>query len=220
MYYCYSASTFLCVFLRFIPTNFAEEPLITDPITRQIIRYSDDVDLIVNVDSYAHWQQFLQILRERGFKESLEDDVICRMRLGELKVDFMPNNEEILGFTNRWYFQALVTAQPYAITENITINLLTPAYFIATKLEAYHGRGNDDPLTSHDLEDIINLVDGREELIDELANSDPDVRRYVAEQLCILLRHPDFDYAVQGNLQDTARSEYFFTRWEQLAKLR
>ena len=107
------------------------------------------------------------------------------MRLGHLKVDFMPDDASILGFTNRWYQQALATAQPYALTPTVTIKLLTPAYFIATKLEAYRGRGNHDPLTSHDLEDIINVVDGRDELVNELSRAQPSVRRYIAGQFAV-----------------------------------
>lgn len=139
--------------------------LLSDPITRQTVRFSDDIDVIIDVQNYSGWLQLQQELRERGFTESPQDDVICRMRLAGLKVDFLPDDEKILGFSNRWYSQALAAAQPYALTERLTIKLLTPAYFIATKLEAYHGRGNNDLLSSHDLEDIINLVDGRPELI-------------------------------------------------------
>ena len=84
--------------------------LITDPITRQAVRFTEDVDLILNVDGKAHWQRLQKQLRERGFKESMEDNLICRMRLGQLKVNFMPDDETILGFTNRWYHKALAIA--------------------------------------------------------------------------------------------------------------
>lgn len=131
----------------------------------------------------------------------------------------MPDDATILGFTNRWYHKARASAQPYALTDTLTINLLAPAYFIATKLEAYHGRGNNAPLSSHDLEDIINLVDGRDELVGEVARAEADVRQYIAEQFTALLEHPDFDYAVQGNLQNSNRNDLFFERWERIAAL-
>ena len=43
--------------------------------------------------------------------------------------------------------------------------------FIATKLEveAFAGRGAGDFLTSHDIEDVLNIVDWREELTAEIA---------------------------------------------------
>lgn len=193
--------------------------LISDPISFEKVRFTEDVDLIIRVKGRADWQRLLKQLRERGFKESMQDDLTCRMRLGGLKVDFMPDDAAILGFTNRWYHKALSHVQPYPLSKRITINLLTPAYFIATKLEAYHGRGENDPLGSHDLEDIINLVDGRNELVEDIAHAEGDVRQYIAEQFTALLQHPDFDYAVQGNLKDKHRSELFFERWEQIAAL-
>jgi len=193
--------------------------LISDPITRHAVRFTEDVDLIVNVNGRADWHRMQQHLRTHGFREDLQDELSCRMRLGQLKVDFMPDDEAILGFTNRWYRLALATARPYTLTSAISIRLLTPTYFIATKLEAYRGRANNDPLTSHDLEDIINLVDGREELLDELSRQQDDVRHYIATQFSALLDHPDFDYAVQGNLQDNARSELFFSRWQQICAM-
>ncbi|WP_335342496.1 hypothetical protein [Sedimenticola hydrogenitrophicus] len=149
----------------------------------------------------------------------MQDDVICRMRLGALKVDFMPDDERILGFSNRWYRKAIEHAELFPLNASITINLLAPAYFVATKLEAYRGRGGNDPMSSHDMEDIINLVDGRETLASEIAEAEPDVRRYIAEQFNILQGHRDFDYAVQGNLQDSNRSSQFFQRWEWIATI-
>lgn len=132
----------------------------------------------------------------------------------------MPDDASILGFTNCWYHAALANACPYPLTEQITINLLAPEYFIATKLEAYRGRGNNDPMSSHDLEDIINLVDGRIELLDELQQAEENVRHYIAEQFAGLLQHPHFENAVLGNLQDDSRNDLFFDRWEQIAALR
>ena len=43
------------------------------------------------------------------------------------------------------------------------------AEVIATKIEAFRGRGGDDHQLSHDLEDLVAVVDGRPELIAEIA---------------------------------------------------
>ena len=194
--------------------------LITDPITRQAVRFTEDVDLIVHVDGLAGWHQWQRELNARGFTQHMGDDTICRMRLGNLKIDLMPDDANILGFSNRWYRSAIENAEPCPLSESITIKLLSPVYFIATKLEAWRGRGNNDPMRSHDLEDIINLVDGREELAGEIMAATADVRAYIAEQFQTLLAHPDFDYAIQGNLQDNNRAELFYQRWEQVAALK
>jgi hypothetical protein len=91
--------------------------LITDEFSKEEVRYTDDVDLIINVVGHAQWVAFQDQLRAKGFRECIEDDVICRMRLGELKVDFMPDDETILGFSNRWYAAALEGAQDYQLTD-------------------------------------------------------------------------------------------------------
>ena len=123
------------------------------------------------------------------------------MRLGELKVDFMPDDESILGFSNRWYAKGIETAVTCALNEALNIKRLTPELFVATKLEAYVGRGNDDLLSSRDIEDILLVVDGREELVAEIQNADDDVRCYIADQFRALLSHEDFDNFLEGNIK-------------------
>ena len=140
------------------------------------------------------------------------------MRLGELKVDFMPDDEGILGFGNRWYAQGIETAITHALSPDLEIKLLTPALFIATKLEAYRGRGAGDLLTSRDMEDILLVVDGREELLAEIQAADPDVRSYIAEQFSELQQGYDFGYFLTGNiLGPTGRVDIVRGRFEAIA---
>jgi predicted nucleotidyltransferase len=137
------------------------------------------------------------------------------MRLGGLKVDFMPDDAKILGYSNRWYSEAFASARPYKLTKAITIKLLTPSYFIATKLEAYQGRGNNDPQGSHDMEDILNLFDGREDIVTEIAAAQRAVRDYIARQIGLLLDNDDFGYAIQAATRgDKDREDLIFERLE------
>lgn len=152
---------------------------ITDPITLEAVRATDDVDLIVDLDGFAEWAELMDQLRLRGFSEAPDDNVICRMKLGELKVDFMPDDESILGFSNRWYAKGIETAVPEALEDTLVIRRLTPPLFVATKLEAYRGRGDSDLIGSRDAEDILVLVDGREELVEEITVVDPEIRTYI-----------------------------------------
>jgi len=123
------------------------------------------------------------------------------MRLNDLIVDFMPDDEKILGYSNRWYGQALKEAKDYELQDNLTIQLVTPVFFIATKLEAYKGRGNNAPLQSRDIEDILNVFDGRDELVEEINHASLNLRSYISKELVSLLEHPDFEYAVQSTAQ-------------------
>ncbi|WP_250655564.1 hypothetical protein [Alkalimarinus coralli] len=188
---------------------------VTDDFTKEGVRYTDDVDLIISVTGYPGWNTFQERLKEKGFRVSMEDNINCRMRLGELIVDFMPDDEAVLGYSNRWYAEAMDAAKPYPLTPSITIKLITPPYFIATKLEAYNGRGNNDPIGSRDIEDILCLFDGREELFRELKESSQDLREYISEQVALLLDHNDFEYAVQSTAKgDVDREDLLFERLE------
>lgn len=194
--------------------------LVTDEITLQEVRATDDVDLIIGLSGVGQWMQLEKKLREKGFTVSSEDKLICRMRLGNLKVDFMPDDPKILGFTNRWYEKGIRTSIKYELPSGRQIKHLTSPLFLATKFEAYNGRGKGDPLGSHDLEDIIILVDGRKELLDEIANTDEDVRQYIAEQFCALQTHRDFEHFVEGNInQGAGRADVVRSRIEAITDL-
>lgn len=57
--------------------------LVTDP-GAPVARSTDDIDLIVEVASTVKYQTELRDrLLALGFRESAEDDVVCRWRLGE-----------------------------------------------------------------------------------------------------------------------------------------
>jgi len=192
--------------------------LLTDNITKEAVRYTDDVDLITNVIGRPQWVKFQERLRKQGFRESIEDDINCRMRLKNLIVDFMPDDENILGYTNRWYKQALKDATPYNLRDKLIIQLVTPVHFIATKLEAYKGRGNNDPMQSRDIEDILNIFDGREEIAQEIEQYSDDVKGYISEEIAKLLSNQDFEYAVQSASQNQPEREaLIFSRLEKVA---
>lgn len=177
---------------------------ITDPIVLEGVRATDDIDLIVDLAGFAEWAVLMERLRARGFTEAADDTVICRMKLGELKVDFMPDDEAILGFSNRWYAKGIETAVPEQLEAALEIRHLAPELFVATKLEAYRGRGEGDLIGSRDAEDILLLVDGREEIIEEIASSEPEIRDYIAEQIAALLDDPNFDHFLEGNIRGPA----------------
>lgn len=194
--------------------------LLTDDFTKEQVRYTDDVDLIIHVLTYYSYTQLQKQLRNLGFCDVIESvGPICAMQLGELRVDFMPDNPSILGFSNRWYNDAWTNADNYKLTSEITIRLVKPVYFVATKLEAYLSRGNNDPLSSRDIEDILNLFDGRNEIISEIKQSSHELQQYIASQLTTLMSHDDFDYAVQScSIDNAERENLIFNRLEQVTK--
>jgi hypothetical protein len=178
---------------------------ITDPAASGI-RPTKDVDAIVDVTSYAKYTALSERLRTLGLAEDTTPGApLCRWRRDDLIVDVMPVDERILGFSNRWYPSAIETAQRFDIAGH-EVRVVTPALFIATKLDAFHGRGNDDVLASHDL-DIIAVVDGRPEIVNDIAAAGADVRGYIGTEIRALLDEPNFIEALGGFLLPDAASQ-------------
>jgi len=113
---------------------------------------------------------------------------------------------DVLGFSNRWYPAAVETAQTLSVAGH-DIRVVTPVYFVAAKLEAFHGRGADDVTLSHDLEDIIAVIDGRAEIVDDIGEAEPEVRKYIALEIGALLENEDFVEVLSGFLLPNAASQ-------------
>src|ERR1044072_7594747 len=77
---------------------------------------------------------------------------------------------------------------------------ISPPYLLATKLEAWNGRGGGDHLRSHDLEDVIALVDGRAEIVDEVGNAPDDLVSFLSREITTLLDQPRFLETVDGTV--------------------
>ncbi len=119
----------------------------------------------------------------------------------------MPTLEEILGFSNRWYPQALATAQTTPLPSGTMVRLVTAPVFVATKFEAFAHRGQNDYLFSHDLGDLISVVDGRDELVEECRRLDEELKDYLRGWMRRLLVTPAFRDALPGHLPGDAASQ-------------
>jgi hypothetical protein len=179
---------------------------ITDPAASSI-RPTRDVDAIVDITSYAKYTALSERLRKLGLAEDTTPGApLCRWRRDDLIVDVMPVEADVLGFSNRWYPAAIETARTFDIAGH-SVRVVTPALFIATKLEAFHERGRDDVFASHDLEDIIAVIDGRPEIANDVAAASTEVRDYVATEIRTLLENQDFIEALAGFLLPDAASQ-------------
>ncbi len=135
----------------------------------------------------------------------------------------MPSDKAVLGFANRWYPLAVRTARLAMLPSGVAIRLVRAPVFVATKLEAFFERGGDDFLLSHDLGDVLAVVDGREELIFEFDGADPALSRFVGETFARLLATPRFSDYLGGHLPgddaSQARLPLLEARLAQLAAL-
>jgi len=117
---------------------------ITDPGAPPV-RPTKDVDVVVEAATRGAFHDFEARLRNRRFSEDHDDGVICRWRHpGGLILDAMPSEPGILGFDNRWQGAAIPHAIARELPSEATIRAVSPPYLLATKLEAFKGRGKRD----------------------------------------------------------------------------
>lgn len=167
-----------------------------------------DVDAIAEITSYAQYATFGERLRALGFSEDTrEGSPLCRWVNSGRILDVMPLDEKILGFSNRWYEAAMKTATTHQFFGDFEIRVVTPPYFLATKIEAFKARGRGDFLASHDLEDLIFVVDGRPTIIEEVKAEGASLREYLRKEITALLKTPDFTDALPGYLLPDAASQ-------------
>jgi hypothetical protein len=112
----------------------------------------------------------------------------------------MPLDPKILGFSNRWYPEALRTAAEVPLAAGHNVRTITAPCFLGTKLEAFRGRGRGDYFASHDLEDFMAVVDGRPSHFAEMETASPELRAYVGQAVRTLLAESRFLDALPGYL--------------------
>jgi predicted nucleotidyltransferase len=192
--------------------------LLTDPAVDHI-RATNDVDAIVEVAALNDFYAAEARLQTRGFTRNMPSELICRWehRASGVLFDMMPVDPGVLGFANRWYSEAVQTATRQQIAPELEIRLISAPAFIATKLEAYVSRGQRDHLTSHDLEDVLSVVDGRASLAQEMEAASPEMQAAVRQELARLLGTPDFINRLPGLIADADRTPVVLERLRALA---
>ncbi len=164
------------------------------------MRPTDDVDVIVEVLSRKNYSKFEERLRARGFlNDSAKGAPMCRWIFNTLTVDIMPIDGALLGLNTIWFDHALASAVEHVI-DGETVRVISATVFVATKLAAFKDRGDGDFYGSHDLEDIVAVVDGRRGLVDEMQDADASLRSYVSREISNLMNNPYFLEALPAHL--------------------
>jgi hypothetical protein len=181
--------------------------LITDQAA-PAVRYTIDVDVVVETTTRADYYKLGERLRELGFREDdREGAPLCRWLTGDVPVDVMPTDSSILGFSNRWYAEALATSLTQELANGCKIRLTRAPLFLATKIEAFYGRGEGGFFESHDMEDVIAVVDGRPGIIDEVRESSSEVREFLRKEFASFIQNGDFRSALPGHMPPDAASQ-------------
>lgn len=176
--------------------------LLTDPAAPPISS-TKDVDVIISVTTlHAYSEGIGARLRQLGFTEDGEEGApLCRWRWRDgIKLDVMPTDPRILGFSNRWFPLAYATATHHTLPSGAVIRVVTAPCFLGTKLEAFSTRGGGDFMQSKDIEDICAVVHGRPEIVDEVRAAPPELREYLARQVAEFVQDRDFVISIEGHL--------------------
>lgn len=155
----------------------------------QDARPTNDVDCVVEVMSYHEHAIFEEKLRQHHFRNDIRPAApICRWVYKDEVVDIMPDDEDLLGFSNRWYRPGFKNKEPYQLPSGKTIYILPVTYYVATKLDAVFSRGGSDLRVSHDFEDIVYVLNYCPEFRERCLDEEPILQDFLKEQFASLLK--------------------------------
>ncbi len=174
--------------------------LLLDEPEAAVMRPTDDVDIIVEILTHKDYSQFEEQLRELGFNHDIREGAPkCRWTFRNLTVDTMPVEGAFLGLNTVWFDYALSNPTNMFV-DGQTLCIISGTAFIATKLAAFSDRGENDFFGSHDLEDILTVIDGRKTIVEEIENAPSDLRTYIIETFKSFVANSHFQEALPGHL--------------------
>jgi predicted nucleotidyltransferase len=195
--------------------------LLVDDAELMDVRPTEDVDAIVEVASLVAYHRMADQLMERGFKQTMADNTPpFRWFWNRMQLDLVPLDEKVLGFANRWYRVGYEAALAVELAGGLKVQHLSAPHFLATKFEAFKDRGRHDVYLSHDLEDIMTVMEGRSTLTQEMTTAHETVRKHVGESVQALLDMPAFHNALPGLLSDPEREQTVMARLTRIARLK
>jgi predicted nucleotidyltransferase len=171
---------------------------IDDP-SAEDVRPTKDIDISMEIASLGELESIREDLTLKGFYQSSEDQVICRFRYEDIKVDVMATEAVGWAPANPWFapgFGDLITIK----IDDVEIKCLSLPYYLASKFTAFFDRGAADPRTSHDFEDIVYLLNYTSTLVEQIQRSPDDVRQYLLHCFRDVLSDKIKQEAIIGNL--------------------
>ncbi len=161
----------------------------SDPASSDI-RPTTDIDCLIELYSRTDYSRLEERLRAKGFVNDTSIGApICRWIYKNIKVDVMPTDEKILGFSNRWYLEGIENKIGKALPNGTEIFIFPPQYFLGTKFEAHKNRGGNDLRQSHDFEDLVYILDNCKDLLNDITKSNDGIREYLKNECQNLLKN-------------------------------
>jgi len=165
------------------------------------IRPTVDVDCVIEISSRLQFARLEENLRAKGFKNDISEGApICRWIYKDIKVDVMPTDSDVLGFSNRWYEEGIEIKIQKTLPDGTEVFVFPPEYYLAAKFEAHNSRGGNDLRQSHDFEDIIYILDNCSNILENISASKPSVKTYLKEECRKLLENPNITEGIETAL--------------------
>lgn len=189
------------------------ELYVSDPAATDI-RPTMDVDCVVELASYKKFNELCDLLRKKGFQNDQSPDApICRWIYQGETVDIMPDDEDVIGFSNKWYHPAIANKESRVLPDDTVIYIFPVTYYVATKFEALAGRGGNDLRTSHDFEDIIYIINSCPDFIEHYKNEkDEALKQYLKEKIEALIARSNIMEEIECALPigEDDRADYIY----------
>jgi predicted nucleotidyltransferase len=179
-----------------------------DDLAADDVRPTKDIDITLQIASLSKLEILRAELTNKGFKQQMDEDVICRFVYDDTLVDVMATQAIGWAPANQWFapgFEHLISVE----IGQTTIRLLSLPYFLATKFDAHTGRGASDPRTSKDFEDITYLLDYVSDLEEQILAAPNDVKTYLIEQFNAILTDSAKQEAILAQLPYSIQMERF-----------
>jgi len=173
-------------------------------------RPTDDVDIVIEILHYRDYAIIEEKLRSKGFVNDVQSGVICRYIIHGITVDVMPTSENVLGFKNKWYPEAFTHAKSINLEEGLSVRIFPAPYFLATKLDAFIDRGENEGRFSTDFEDIVHVLNNRQTIWEEIHDADESVKQYLKNEFQKLLDQKYIDEWIAAHLEHNEQNRVGF----------
>ncbi len=186
---------------------YADDPAASD------VRPTKDVDIFLEIAAYGDLIKFQEKLAKKKFFPAQDQEVMCRFRYQDILIDIMSTKEVGWAQADKWFEPGLKKLEKVQIDDK-TIKLLHISYFLATKFNAFHDRGEDARVSRH-FEDIVYVLDCRKNIVKEIAEAPNDVKIYLRKELAELLK-PEKEEAILVHLPFELQTDRFQTLKEKI----
>jgi hypothetical protein len=191
--------------------------LYTDDASSDEIRPTKDIDLTIRIKSYSKLVSLQERLAQLKFFPDPSGMSVCSFKFEDILIDIMPSDIDVFGKPNRWYDSGIEDLIMINLGET-KIRILSAPFFLATKFEAFNGRGKDYR-TSHDFEDILYVIDNRKNIVKEILESETSVKNYLMKEFGNFAKRYDYDETLSAHIHPFVAEERIPMVKEKIGKI-